>query len=159
MFSDTVQLSALTTLVTVYGMTWEAPDLDCLVSSCSALQELSLCCSPGLQLTALLQLTAMSYLWLADVTEDNTVASLVQLSALQGLQKVTITEPCNFTDDDAVQSLTALTQLTTLELTAGEGAFSAAMQQQLLLQFHTFHMLCECCMTSSDCNDEAVALQ
>jgi len=57
MFSERLRLSVLTELETAYGPCWEATDLDRLVSSCSRLQKLSLRCTPGLQLTALLQLT------------------------------------------------------------------------------------------------------
>jgi len=133
-FPDTLQLSALTELSVADAMTWGACDLDRLVSSCSALQELSLCCSPGLQLTPLLQLTALTYLWLAGATEHNTTASIAQLSALQGLQELFIMDPCSF-PDDAVRSLTALTQLTRLGLSDNDGVCSTAMQQQLQQQF------------------------
>jgi len=133
MFPDQLQLPALTHLHTPYFMPWEAADLDRLISSCSHLQILSLCCSPGLQLTALLRLTALTRLWLTGVTEDSTTASLVQLSALQGLQDLSVLNPCSFTDD-AVRSLTALTQLTRLGL-SDHGVFSTTMQQQLLQHF------------------------
>jgi len=131
MFPDRLQLSALTMLNTNFTSTWAAADLDRLVSSCSALQQLSLRCSPGLQVTPLLRLTALSELCLAGVRHSSTVASLAQLSGLQGLQRLAITDPCNLPDDDALLPLTALTQLTFLALTDQQGAFSAAMQQQL----------------------------
>jgi len=135
MFHDTLKLSVLTKLdVAYHTMPWQAPDLDRLVSSCSHLQKLSLCCSPGLQLTPLLQLTALTSLWLAGVTADSTVTSLVQLSALQGLRVLTVMNTCRFTDD-AVRSLTALTQLTRLRLSDREGVFSTTMHQQLLQHF------------------------
>jgi len=149
MFPDTLRLPMLTHLDLVYTMPWEAPDLDRLVSSCSALQELSLCCSEGLQLTPLLQLTALTSLWLAGVTADSTAASLVQLSALQGLQDLLVMDPCRI-DDDVVGSLTALTGLTSLGLSDSDGAHSTAMQQQLLQWFghedvqgawQTFHII------------------
>jgi len=134
MFPDKQQLTALTQLTTDDAMTWSPSDLDRLVSSCCHLQKLSLCCSEGLQLTGLLQLTALNELWLRNTTEDNTVASLVQLSALQGLQELVVMDLCRFTDD-AVRSLTALTQLTHLGLSDSDDVFSTAMQQQLLQQF------------------------
>jgi len=132
MFSDTQQVSALTQLHTADTLPWEAPDLDQLVSSCCHLKRLSLRCSPGLQLTALMQLTALTWLRLTGVTEHNTVASLVQLSVLQGLQELLVMDPCCFTDDDAVWSLTALTQLTRLALSDSDGVYSTTMRQQLL---------------------------
>jgi len=134
MFPDTLRLSALTKLDIVDTMPWEGSDLDRLVSSCSNLQTLSLCCSEGMQLTPLLQLTALTQLWVAGVTNNSTVASLVQLSALQGLQELFVIDPCSFTDD-AVRSLTALTQLTRLGLSDDDEAFSTTMQQQLQQQF------------------------
>jgi len=135
MFSNKQQLSALTALRTVDAWTWWPSDLDRLVSSCCNLQYLSMCCSTGLQLTRLLQLTALTQLWAAGVTQGSTTASLVQLSALQGLQDLILMQPCRFADNDAVRSLTALTQLTRLGLSDKDGVFSAAMQQQLLQQF------------------------
>jgi len=135
MFPDTQRLSALTELNLVDAMPWRAPDLDQLVSSCCQLERLSLCCIQGLQLTPLLQLTVLKRLWLTGVAEDSTTASLVQLSALQSLQELILLDPCSFTDDDAVGSLTALTQLTRLGLSASDGVFSTTMQQQLLQQF------------------------
>lgn len=114
-------------------MTLAASDLDRLVRSCSALQTLSLRCSRGLQVTGLLHLTALTQLWLTGVQQSSTVASLAQLSQLQGLQRLAITDPCSLPDDedDALLPLTALTQLTYMALTDKEGAFSPAMQQQL----------------------------
>lgn len=47
-FPDKLQQAALTKLYTAYAMTWKGSDLDRLVSRCSALQEVSLRCSPGL---------------------------------------------------------------------------------------------------------------
>jgi len=132
--SDNQQLSALTELKTADAMSWGSSDLDRLVNSCCHLQTLSLCCSPGLQLTALSQLSALTSLWIRGATEDSTVTSLVQLSALQGLQDLFVTDPCSFTNDDCVKSLTALTQLTRLGLPDSDGVFSTAMQQQLVQQ-------------------------
>jgi len=129
MFPDTLRLPALTEIITDDVMTWGASDLDRLVSSCYHLQTLSMCCSEGLQLTQLLQLTALTQLWLAGVTANSTVASVVQLSALQGLQELVFLDPCCFTDD-AVKSLTALTQLKRLGLSARDDVFSTTMQQQ-----------------------------
>jgi len=148
MFSTKQQLSALTKLMTDDAMTWGPSDLDRLVSSCCHLQKLSLCCSEGLQLTGLLQLTALTQLWLRNATEDSTLTSLVQLSALQRLQELILKDPCCFTDD-AVRSLTAWTQLTRLWLSGSDDVFSTAMQQQLLQQFgreefesdETFHII------------------
>jgi len=134
MLLDTLQLSALTELNFGDAMTWGAADLDRLVSSCSALQTLSLCCKRGLQLTPLLQLTALTRLGLTNAAQGSTAASLVQLSALQGLQELVLMDPCRFTDD-AVRSLTALTQLTYLGLSDSNNVFSTTMQQQLLQQF------------------------
>jgi len=134
MFPESQQLSALTELDIAYTMPWQAADLDRLASSCSNLQTLSLRCSSGLQLTPLLQLTALARLWLTVVTEDSTVTSLAQLSALQGLQVLTVVDPCCFTDD-AIRSLTALTQLTRLGLSDSDGVFSTTMRQQLLQEF------------------------
>jgi len=133
-FREKLRLSALTELDTAYVMPWAAADLDRLVSSCSSLQELSLCCSPGLQVTALLQLTALTNLWLAGATEDST-ASISQLSVLHGLKRLAITDPCSLADDDAVWFLTALTQLTYLALSNSNGVFSPVMQQGMLLWF------------------------
>jgi len=143
MFPDRLQLTALAELGIAYAMTWEASDLDRLVSSCCHLQTLSLRCSPGLQLTALLQLTSLTYLWLAGASEHNTTASLVQLSALQGLHELIVMDPCCF-PDDAVRSLTALTQLTSLGLSGSDGVFSATMQQQLLQHFGQRRGVFEC---------------
>jgi len=131
MFPDKLQLSALTELSTADAWEWEAFDLDRLVSSCCQIQTLSLYCSEGLQLIPLLQLTALAELRLRGATDDSTVASLVQLSALPGLQELFIMDPCCFTDDDAVRSLTALTQLTRLALSDSDDVFSTDMQEQL----------------------------
>jgi len=139
MFPDTLKLPMLTLLDLAYTMPWWPSDLDRLVSSCSTLQALSLCCSEELQLTPLLQLTALTSLWLAGATEDITVASLVQLSALHGLQELIVTDPC-WIDDDEVRSLTALTQLTSLGLSDSGGVYSAAMQQQLLQWFGQYEV-------------------
>jgi len=136
MFPNKLRLPALTALQCAHTVPWEAGDLDRLVSSCSALQTLSLWCSPGLQLTALLQLTVLRQLGAAGVTEDSTVASLVQLSALQGLQELFVMDPCSFAIDDAVKPLTALTQLTRLGLSNSNGIFSITMQQQLRQRFY-----------------------
>jgi len=103
MFQDKLRLSGLTELRTAHAMTWEAPDLDRLVSSCCHLQFLSLSCSEGLQLKPLLQLSALTALWLTGATDGSTVASLVQWSALQGLQQLIVMDPCSFTDDDVVK--------------------------------------------------------
>jgi len=66
--------------------------------------------------------------------QQQAASSLVQLSAFQRLQELTLRHPCHFTDD-SVGSLTALTQLTRLGLSEGNPAFSTTMQQQLLQQF------------------------
>jgi len=134
MFHETQQLSALTELNVAYAISWQAPDLDRLVSSCSNLQTLSMCCSPGLQLTPLRQLAALTHLWLTGATAYSTVTSLKQLSALQGLQELFVLDPWRSTDD-AVRSLTALTQLTSLGLSDNEDVFGRIMQQQLRQQF------------------------
>jgi len=131
MFPATRRLSVLTQLDIAIGMTWQVSDLDRLVSSCSALQELALSCSPGLQLTALLRLTVLSQLCLTRVRHTSTVESLAELAGLQGLHRLVIAQPCSLPDDDDVLPLTALTQLTYLALTNSADAFSAAMQQQL----------------------------
>jgi len=132
-FPDRLHLSALTELETAYGLPWEAPDLDRLVSSCGHLQKLSLCCTPGLQLTALLQLTELVQLWLTGETADSSIlASLAQLTGLQRLQRVAITDPFNFSDA-VFKPMTALTQLTYLALPYhSEAGF--IMQEILLLQ-------------------------
>jgi len=117
---------------------WRALDPSWLARSCSQLQQLSLCCAQsqlGFQeLTALLQLTALSSVWLLDVADSDPVASVAQLSGLQGLERLGITaypaDPCSISDD-VVASLTALTKLTHLALPGEDGVFSAAMQQQL----------------------------
>jgi len=84
-FPDRLHLSALTELETAYSPSWNTPDLKRLVSSCSHLQKLSLRCTPGLQLSALLQLTELVQLWLTDTTDSSTMASLAQLSGLHQL--------------------------------------------------------------------------
>jgi len=63
------------------------------------------------------------------------VVSLVQLSGLQGVQELGILGACCFTNDDAVRSLTAFTQLTRLGLSDSDGVYSTVMQLQLLQQF------------------------
>lgn len=133
-FPEKLQLPALTELDTSYVMPWEAADLDRLVSSCSALRVLSLCCSRGLQLTPLLQLTALTNLWLTGVTEDIT-ACLRQLPVLHGLQRLAVTDPCSLTDDDGVRSLATLTQLTYLVLSDSDGVFSPVMEQHVMQWF------------------------
>jgi len=135
MFPETLKLPILTQLDIAYTTPWEAADLNRLVSSCSNLQTLSLSCSPGLQLTPLLQLTALTYLWFTGATEDSTLTSLVQLSALQDLQVLFVMDPCSLTNDTSVKSLTALTQLTRLGLSDSDGVYSTTMQQQLQQQF------------------------
>jgi len=136
MFRDTLRLPMLTGLdVAYHTMPWLAPDLDRLVSGCSNLQTLSLCCGEGLQLTPLLQLTALTSLWLAGATADSTVTSLAQLSALQGLQELFLMDPC-WIEDDALMSLTALTQLTRLGLSESEGVFSTTMDDMLYQHFY-----------------------
>jgi len=117
MFSDGLQLSALTELETAYAACWEAPDLDRLVSSCSNLQKLSLSCTPGLQLTALLQLQELAQLWLEGLgrnIDKSTIASLAQLSGLQRLQRLAVTHPRGKCRAIFFMPLTALTQLTYL---------------------------------------------
>jgi len=114
-FSEGLQLSALTELETAYGLSWDAPDLGRLVSSCSCLQKLSLRCTPGLQLTALLQLSSLVQLWLAGGTDSSTMASLAQLSGLHQLQRLAVTDPRQF-NGGLFMPLTALTQLTYLAL-------------------------------------------
>jgi len=130
-FPGRLRLSALIELDAADAKTWKASDFDRLVSSCSNLQALSLHCSPGLQLTALLQLTTLTQLHVTGVTHTNTVASLAQLSGLQRLQRLAITNPCSLPGNNAVLPLTALTQLTYLALTDRADAFSAAMQRRL----------------------------
>jgi len=114
-FSDRLQLSALTEVSTASGPIWEAPDLDRLVISCSRLQKLSLRCTRSLQLTALLQLSNLVQLWLEGETDSSTMASLAQLSALQGLHQLAVTCPWRFSGR-LFNTLTALTQLTYLAL-------------------------------------------
>jgi len=130
-FSDSLQLSALTELETAHGPTCKASDLDRLVSSCSHLQKLSLHCTPRLQLRALLQLTELVQLWLRGKPDSSTMASLAQLSALQRLQRLAVTGPYPFSDR-LFKPLTAFTQLTYLALPYYSE--SGSNMQQLLLQ-------------------------
>jgi len=135
MFPDNQRLSALTELNFAEAMPWGPPDLDRLVSSCCQLERLSLCCSPGLELTPLLQLAVLKRLYLRGVTKDSTVASLVQLSALQSLQELIVVDPCRFTNCHAIKSLTALTQLARFGLSGSYDIFSTTVRQQRLQQF------------------------
>jgi len=105
-----------------------------MASSCSALKQLSLCCSPGLQLTALLQLTGLSQLWLKGDITSSTMASLAQLSGLQGLHTLVITSYSSIEGSKLFQ-LTKLTQLTYLALPY-KSVFSTAVQQQLQRFYH-----------------------
>jgi len=129
---DSRQLLQLTALST--SIPCETSALDLLARSCSQLEELCLCCTAGMELTALLQLTALSSVWLEAPVDSCPVASLAQLSGLQGLERLAITacpqDPCSISDD-IVGSLTALTALTLLALPGEDGVLSAAMQQQL----------------------------
>jgi len=113
-FPDSLRLSTLTELDTAYGLPWDSPDLDRLVSSCSHLQKLSLRCTPGLQLTALLQLTDLVQLWLEGKPDSSTMTSLAQLTGLRGLQRLAVT--CDRFNSGLFNPLTALTQLTYLAL-------------------------------------------
>jgi len=129
-FSCGLRLSTLTELETAYGPTWEAADLDRLVSSCSNLQKLSLYCTSGLQLTALLQLTDLVQLWLTSAVHSSTVTSLAQLSVLQRLRRLAFSnsrQPGN----TFFAPLTALTQLTYLALPR-PSRVGATMQHLLL---------------------------
>jgi len=130
-FPDRLRLSTLTELETAYGPPWEAADLNRLVSSCGCLQKLSLCCTPGLQLTALLQLTDLVQLWLTGTTDSCTIASLAQLTGLCRLQRLAVTDACVFSSKLFIP-LTALTQLTYLALPyyLGDGSTT----EQLLLE-------------------------
>jgi len=105
-----------------------------MASSCSSLKQLSLSCSPGLQLTALLQLTGLSELWLTGIVSSSTITSLAQLSGLQGLQTLVIASYKGVGDSEVFE-LTKLTQLTHLAL-PHQSAFSPALQQQLQLFYH-----------------------
>jgi len=129
MFPDRLRLSALTELETAYGPSWEAPDLDRLVSSCNCLRKLSLYYTPGLQLTALLQLDNLMQLWLRGEPDSSTMASLAQLSVLYRLQRLAVTDPCRFSGR-LFKPVTALNQLTYLALP--HYSESASMQQLLL---------------------------
>jgi len=129
-FPDRLRLPALTELETAWGFSWKAADLNQLVSSCSHLQKLSLRCTPGLQLTALLQLTDLVRLWLEGETDSITIASLAQLSALQRLHRLAVTGPCVFSGR-LLESLTAFTQLTYLVL-PHHSHLGPSMQQRLL---------------------------
>jgi len=116
-FPDRLQLSALTELETAYSPSWRATDLDRLVSSCRRLQKLSLCCTPGLQLTALLQLNNLWQLWLRRAPDHkSTMTSLAQLSGLRKLRRLGVTDASTGCSDGLFMPLTALTQLTYLAL-------------------------------------------
>jgi len=130
-FPDRLQLSTLTELETAHSPAWKTADLDRLVSSCSRLQELSLHHTPGLQLTALLQLTGLVQLWLRGQPDRSTMASLAQLSALRRLQRLAVTDPCVFSSR-LFTPLTALTQLTYLALP--DYAEHGLSMEELLLQ-------------------------
>jgi len=114
-FPDRLRLSALTELETAHGLSWKAPDLDRLVSSCSRLQKLSLRCTSGLQLTAMLPLIDLTQLWLVGDINASTVTSLAALTGLHRLQRLAITDPCASTEHLLV-TLTSFTQLTYLVL-------------------------------------------
>jgi len=131
-FPDRLRLSALTELETAGGPPWKAPDLDRLVSSCSRLQKLSLCCTRGLQLTALLPLTDIVQLWLEGKTDSSTMASLAQLSALRRLERLAVTDDC-VVSCRLFMPLTALTQLTYLGLP--QYSKNGPNMEQLLLEF------------------------
>jgi len=132
-FPDRLQLSALTELETAHSPSWEAPDLDRLVSSCSCLQNLSLCCTPGLQLNALLQLTDLKQLWLRGQPDSSTMASLAQLSGLCRLQRLAVTGPSRFSGS-LFMPLAALTQLTYLALPNNSENISRTKQLLLPLR-------------------------
>jgi len=121
----------LTALDIALNSPLEGPDLDQLASSCRGLQKLYLCCSPGLQLTALLRLTALTQLCLRGVTDAITLASLSCLSRLHGLEALALIDPC-WIQDDTLVAAAALTQLKLLALPS-TGAISTTMQQQLQL--------------------------
>jgi len=123
-------LSALTQLETAHGPCWQAPDLKRLVSSCSHLQKLSLCCSPGLQLSALLQLVDLTQLWLAGNIDARMNASLAELTGLQELKRLAVTDLYTYSNYTLV-TLTAFTQLTYLAL-PHYSYFGSVMQQALL---------------------------
>jgi len=116
----------LTELQTAYGRCWQALGLDRLVSSCGNLQKLSLCCTPGLQLTALLQLTDLDHLWLGGQIDSSTMASLSHLTGLRKLQRLAVTDACGVSSR-LFLPLTALTQLTYLALPQ-RSEFGASMQ-------------------------------
>jgi len=128
-FPDRLRLATLTELDTAYGPSWKAADLNRLVSSSSHLQNLSLRCTPGLQLTALLQLADLTQLWLAGIMDASTGASLKKLTGLQRLQRLAITPyPAS---EHLLLTMTAFTQLTYLAL-PHYSDFGSSMQQALL---------------------------
>jgi len=131
-FPGSLQLSAFTELETAYGPSWEAPGLDRLVSSCSNLQKLSLHCTPGLQLTALRQLSSLRQLWLEGKPDSSTMATLAQLTGLPGLQRLAVTGP--WFDSSLFIPVTALTQLTYLALPCFSESGSSI--EQILLELH-----------------------
>jgi len=132
MLPESRQLLQLTGLST--SLPCGAADLDLLACSCSHLQELCMCCTAGLELTALLQLTMLTSLWLLNVADSSSVASVAQLSGLQGLQRLGIMAfqlaPC-IIDDSMLASLAVLTQLKQLLLPREDGDITPAMQQEL----------------------------
>jgi len=136
MFGAQLQLSQLTELGAANSIPWQAADLDRLVSSCSALQKLSLLVSDDLKLTALLQLTQLTSLCVRGVTSDTTAASL---SRLQGLQELELRTPCRL-NDGTLAALTVLNQLTQLVLPYG--GLSTIMVQELKRFQQERHNLC-----------------
>jgi len=130
MFSGMLHLSALTVLETAYGPSWETPDLNRLVSSCSHLQKLSLCCNPGLQLSALLQLDNLMQLWLRGNIDSSTMASLAQLSGLHRLRRLAVTDGSRCRGS-FFMPMTALTQLTYLAL-PDRSNLDSSMRKRLL---------------------------
>jgi len=129
-FPDRLRLSALTELETAHGLSWKAPDLDRLVSSCSRLQKLSLRCTSGLQLTAMLPLIDLTQLWLVGDINASTVTSLAALTGLHRLQRLAITDTCA-PSKNLLVALTSFTQLTYLAL-PHHSYFGSSMQQAFL---------------------------
>lgn len=77
---DNRQLLQLTQFDT--SLFWRPLDPNRLARSCSHLQQLSLCCCTDIpELTTLLQLTALSSVWLFEVIDSRPVASVAQLRA------------------------------------------------------------------------------